>query len=421
MEDLVRRFLDDTATPAERDRVYILLASGSADQAMGAALYREARHRIENPQGAIPRAEVRQATLARERVWDRMKAARTLTEEVVDRFPENSTAAERDQLYSILSVGDPDEIRPDDEIIGEAFYREIMARLDDPHIQPLTPLEARRAAKRRARVWNNIMEPQPLPINRSQGLMIAAAVAGLLMLASWLFNLWPSGTAPTPIIRQCDAGAEVFEDKQFLRLPDHSAVTLNNQSRLCYSPNFTQGYAREVVLEGEAYFDIAHDAAHPFVIHTQGVTVQVLGTAFNVEAFTGQPVVVVTVARGRVRVSSDQYVHGEITAGQQLIVDTRTHRAMVTTIDPAYALRWTDDMLVFDEITLDSAARLMEARFQKKIAVAASVKNCDVTATFLDDQVKLEHVVKTLETLLPQLEHRQLKNGVLEFYGGGCK
>jgi transmembrane sensor len=421
MEDLVRRFLDDTATPAERDRVYILLASGSADQAMGAELYREARHRIENPQGAIPRAEERQAILARERVWDRMKEARTLTEEIVDRFPENSTAAERDQLYSILSVGDPDEIRPDDEIIGEAFYREIMARLDDPHIQPLTPLEARRAAKRRERVWNNIMEPQPLPINRAQGLMIAAAVAGLLMLASWLFNLWPLGTAPAPIIRQCAVGAEVFEDKQFLRLPDHSAVTLNNQSRLCYSPSFTQGYAREVVLEGEAYFDIAHDAAHPFVIYTQGVTLQVLGTAFNVEAFTGQPVVVVTVTRGRVRVSSDQYVHGEITAGQQLIVDTRTHRAMVTTIDPAYALRWTDDMLVFDGITLDSAAQLMEARFQTKIAVAASVKNCDVTAMFQDDQVKLEHVVKTLEKLLPQLEHRQQKNGVLELYGRGCQ
>ncbi|MBT1712606.1 FecR domain-containing protein, partial [Fulvivirgaceae bacterium PWU5] len=84
---------------------------------------------------------------------------------------------------------------------------------------------------------------------------------------------------------------------------DHSAGTLNNQRRLFYSSNFPQGYAREVVLEGEAYFDIAHDAAHPFVIHTQGVTVQVLGTAFNVEAFTGQPAVVVTVTRGRVRVS----------------------------------------------------------------------------------------------------------------------
>ncbi|MBT1712565.1 hypothetical protein KK062_30300, partial [Fulvivirgaceae bacterium PWU5] len=103
-------------------------------------------------------------------------------------------------------------------------------------------LEARRAAKRRARVWNNIMEPQPLPINRSQGLMLAAAVAGILVLAGWLFNLWPLGTAHAPVIRQCDAGAEVFEDKQFLRLPDHSAVTLNNQSRLCYSSNFTQGY-----------------------------------------------------------------------------------------------------------------------------------------------------------------------------------
>jgi ferric-dicitrate binding protein FerR (iron transport regulator) len=421
MEDLVRRFLDDTATPAERDRVYILLATGSADHVMGEELFREARHRIENPHGAIPPVEVRQAAIARERVWDRMKAARTLTEEVVERFPENNTAAERDQLYSILSVGDPDEIRPDDEIIGEAFYREIMARFDDPHIQPLTPLEARRAAKRRARVWNNIMEPQPLPINRTQGLMIAAAVGGLLMLASWLFNLWPSGSLPTPIIRQCDTGAEVYEDKQFIRLPDHSAVTLNNQSRLCYSPNFSQGYAREVTLEGEAYFDITHDETHPFLIHTQGVTIQVLGTAFNVEAFTGQPAVVVTVKRGRVRVSSDQYVHGEITAGQQLIVDTRTHRAMVTPADPAYALRWTDDMLIFDSITLDSAARLLEARFQVKITVAPSIKTCDVTATFQNDQVNLNHVLNTLEKLLPQLDTpTERKKGEWHLTGNAC-
>ncbi|MBT1689239.1 FecR family protein [Dawidia soli] len=425
MEDLVRRFLDDTATPAERDRVYILLASGTADQVMGEELYREARYRIENPQATVappvPPMEARQAATARARVWDRMKAGRTLTDDVVDRFPENNTAAERDQVYSILAGGDPDDVRSGDEVIGAAFYREVMATLDNPPIQLLTPQEARRSARRRDRVWKNIMEPQPLPLNRSQGLMIAAAVAGLLLMASWLFNLWHSSPVYTPVIRTCDAGAEVYQDKQFLRLPDHSAVTLNNQTRLCYGPNFTQGYAREVVLEGEAYFDIAHDATRPFVIHTQGVTIQVLGTAFNVEAFTGRPSVVVTVARGRVRVSSDQYVHGEITAGQQLIVDTRTHRAMVTTIDPAYAQRWTDDMLVFDGITLDSVARLLEARFQTRITVAAGVKHCDVKAVFQDDQVNLQHILKTLQTLLPQLEQRTRQKGELELYGSGCE
>lgn len=428
MEDLVRRFLDDTATPAERDRLYILLASGSADQVMGEELYREARYRIENPQatsgpgGNVSPWEARQSATARERVWDRMKAGRTLTEEVIDGFPEKNSAGERDQVYRTLAGGDPDEIRTGgEEVIGASFYREVMSTLDNPPIQPLAPHEARRAAKRRDRVWKNIMEPQPLPINRAQGLLIAAAVAGFMLLATGLLNLWPSASGPAPVLRQCDAGAEVYQDKQFLRLPDHSAVTLNNQSHLCYGPNFTQGYAREVVLEGEAYFDIAHDETHPFVVHTQGVTIQVLGTAFNVEAFTGQPSVVVTVARGRVRVSSDQYVHGELTAGQQLIVDTRTHRAMVTTLEPAHALRWADDMLVLDSISLDSAARLLEARFQTHITVAASVKNCDVKATFQGDQVTLEHVLKTLETLLPQLKHRALKTGALELYGAGCQ
>jgi transmembrane sensor len=424
MEDLVRRFLDDTATPAERDRVYILLASGSADQVMGEELYREARYRIEHPQAAressVPRVEVRQATIARERVWERMKAGRTVTDDTIDRFPENNNPFERDQVYSILAGGDPDEIRAEDDVIGAAFYREVLEKLDHPPIQLLSPQEARRSARRRDRVWKNIVEPQPLPLNRTQGLLIAAAVAGFMMLTTGLLNLWPSGQVPPPVIRQCDAGADVYQDKQFVHLPDHSAVTLNNQSRLCVATTFTQGYAREVVLEGEAYFDIAHDETHPFIVHTQGVTIQVLGTAFNVEAFTGQPSVVVTVARGRVRVSSDQYVHGELTAGQQLIVDTRTHRAMVTSIDPAHALRWTNDMLIFDSITLDSAARLLESRFDTTITVAPGVKNCSVKATFQDNQIELQHVLKTLETILPNLHHRTGKKGELELYGAGC-
>src|SRR5690606_2603405 len=71
---------------------------------------------------------------------------------------------------------------------------------------------------------------------------------------------------------------------QLLLLPDGSTVLLNNNSSLDFPQQFT-GDTREVILKGEAYFDIKPDASRPFIIHTGKVKTRVLGTAFNIRAY----------------------------------------------------------------------------------------------------------------------------------------
>jgi len=88
--------------------------------------------------------------------------------------------------------------------------------------------------------------------------------------------------------------------KQF-DLPDGSRVSLEPQSQLKYQPAFDQT-KREVFLEGEAHFEIAHNKERPFLVHAREVTTTVLGTSFRVKAFEGDKSIMVAVQTGRVSV-----------------------------------------------------------------------------------------------------------------------
>lgn len=73
-------------------------------------------------------------------------------------------------------------------------------------------------------------------------------------------------------------------DRKTVILPDGSLVTLNTNSKITLDPQFSNT-RREVTLAGEGFFEIAHDAEHPFLVHTEAVTVKVLGTVFNIRAY----------------------------------------------------------------------------------------------------------------------------------------
>ncbi|PSL47299.1 FecR family protein [Chitinophaga niastensis] len=100
-------------------------------------------------------------------------------------------------------------------------------------------------------------------------------------------------------------------------LPDGTSVVLNACSRLQYDASrFLKG-DREVVLTGEAYFDVKHDPAHPFTIQTGRVNIRVLGTVFNVKAYTEDATVETTLLSGKVEVS---FPEKAATKGNKVII-----------------------------------------------------------------------------------------------------
>jgi len=73
-------------------------------------------------------------------------------------------------------------------------------------------------------------------------------------------------------------------DRKTVILPDGSLITLNRNSSIILNPKFSRT-KRELTLTGEGFFEVTHDAEHPFFVHTEAVTVKVLGTVFNISAY----------------------------------------------------------------------------------------------------------------------------------------
>lgn len=140
-------------------------------------------------------------------------------------------------------------------------------------------------------------------------LTTAAVLAGVIFF-SWLYVKQFRSQPAVPLVSRIETIAKPGAKSRLL-LPDGSVVWLNSGSRISYPANFTDSL-REVELEGEAYFDVAKNSGHPFIVHTRDINIKVLGTAFNVKCYPEDNKTEATLIRGLVQVSktgsSDQAI-----------------------------------------------------------------------------------------------------------------
>ncbi len=94
-----------------------------------------------------------------------------------------------------------------------------------------------------------------------------------------------------------------YGSKSKLVLPDGTMVWLNSGSNLTYDNNKFGVKSRHVQLVGEAYFDVAKDAEYPFIIHAGKINVKVLGTAFDIKSYPGDPTIQTTLIKGAIEIS----------------------------------------------------------------------------------------------------------------------
>jgi ferric-dicitrate binding protein FerR (iron transport regulator) len=159
-----------------------------------------------------------------------------------------------------------------------------------------------------------------------------------------------------------------------LTLSDGTLVYLNAGSRLRFPVRFAGEGAREVTLEGEAYFEVER-AGSPFVVHAREMEVTVLGTGFNVMAYEEDARAELTLVHGKVNV-----VVGEeewlLLPSRQLVVDRRTGTCTVREVERAGArASWRSGVLDFDSMSLEELATRLGRWY-------------NVTFSFADERLK---------------------------------
>jgi ferric-dicitrate binding protein FerR (iron transport regulator) len=159
-------------------------------------------------------------------------------------------------------------------------------------------------------------------------------------------------------------------ERQQFTLPDSSHVWLNANSRLTYTDAFGKN-SRDVELSGEAYFEVTKNTGKPFVVKAGEISVRVLGTVFNVQAYPSEEMIETTLLKGSVGVMHKSVPEGGIIlhAGQQLLFDKAGNNVVVQETDCSPYISWKDGKLFFSQTALKDAFAIMERNYRIKIVL----------------------------------------------------
>lgn len=136
-------------------------------------------------------------------------------------------------------------------------------------------------------------------------------------------------------------------------LDDGTHIWLNSGSRLRF-PSVFSDTERRVRLEGEAYFEVAHNPVRPFIVETAKQTVKVLGTRFNVYSYTEEPRVVTTLVAGSIEVTGKQNgINHILYPGQQAELEDGNSDFLIYNVDAESMIAWKNDYFVFNDQTLE--------------------------------------------------------------------
>jgi transmembrane sensor len=160
-------------------------------------------------------------------------------------------------------------------------------------------------------------------------------------------------------------------EKARVTFSDGTEVTLNSSSSISFPHEF-HGSAREVYLEGEAYFKVANNPEQPFIVHAGSANVEVLGTEFNVRGWSSDDVVDVFVRGGKVSVrSADQSLEDEVilTEGYKTTVKAGQAPGAAQQADIVNSLLWMTGGLHFDQVPFGQVIVQLERRFNVEITL----------------------------------------------------
>ena len=246
-----------------------------------------------------------------------------------------------------------------------------------------------------------------LPLSRK---LLRIASILLLPVVGGLFTYWlmnnqssPMGlsTPKTEIVEHIVPDGEM---KQVI-LPDGSEVWLNAGSMLLYSDDFL-GSTRHLFLNGEATFRVEKNPERPFIVKTQYMQVEALGTTFNVKSYVDGGTTAVTLEEGLVRVDVTGKVNVSevISPNEQLVYDHRQGKTSRLQVDAELVSKWKEGYLVFEEASFEEIIRTVERRFN--VTVYYDVRKYgggrfSVKYTPYED---VRQVLTILETLNPGLK-----------------
>lgn len=232
-----------------------------------------------------------------------------------------------------------------------------------------------------------------------------------MKIAASLLLVAATGLLALQLLNRKQVIATDYGEKRTITLPDNSVVILNANSSLHYADKWDTSAPREVWLEGEAFFDVAHinkDTQHVkpyqrFIVHSEGVIIEVLGTSFNVKSRRGKTNIGLVTGKIKVEQSGNSdrpaivMLPGDYIeyGGKSLLSNQKLER-------PEKLKDWTRKEIIFTDATLEQIIETLQDNYgytvetnndqigQLKIEGEINVANVDELLTVISTTLNVK-------------------------------
>lgn len=226
-----------------------------------------------------------------------------------------------------------------------------------------------------------------VPVKKFNPLLrVAAAITILIGLTIGGYFIFTSQKQPKELVILAEQ--QVVNDT----LPDGSMVTLNKRSLLSYPEKF-KGSKREVVLKGEAFFNVSPDKKKPFIIYTGETAITVVGTSFNVKNIDGN--IEVVVETGIVRVTKNGNTI-ELKAGERTTISPQVSTPVKEAVTDKLYNYYRTREFVCDDTPLWKLVEVINEAYDVNIVIKREdLRNQKITSPFINES--LPQVLKVIE------------------------
>ena len=200
------------------------------------------------------------------------------------------------------------------------------------------------------------------------------------------------------------------------KFADQTKVQLNAGSSIQFSKQFADG-RREVFLEGEAYFQVSEDKNRPFIVHTDGLDIKVLGTSFNVKSYPEDKIIQTTLEEGKIQVSQ---ISDSKRQKKKYILDKQQHLRynkkmkdvqLKKNIDIRDYTGWKDGHYKFQGIQLNRLAKNIERLYNIDMQIEhPGLDSLTYTGSFYREE-SVSKILNMIELSSSQVKIEQTNNG----------
>lgn len=189
-----------------------------------------------------------------------------------------------------------------------------------------------------------------------------------------------------------------------LTLSDGTVVSLNSGTSLRYPEQFGINGKRNVYLSGEAFFEVAKDKLHPFIVNANQVDVEVLGTKFNVSAYPENPTVNSTLVEGSIEMYEVTNKQNTVLLRPNQMATWQNNSKKITTkaVDPSFYTAWTKGEIAFKDTPFSTIAKIIQRTYDVEIINENAVlAKQNFTGTIKISESSVENILELLKRDTP--------------------